>query len=230
MVLLVSPAFASRLEPPIAPTGLGLMQATIDVAHDHSTVVVTRPTAGRPGFSRVLISQSAGLVIVVHVGELLTPPRHANGTRSRGVPPTGHVKMKNRLHREKEATCNPSYSYGCDCCCPCYQQPPSELQHSVQGLACATRNGPGWGDTSPQRSSGRGGGSHRHAIKGGEDAEPWSPQRGEGVRGGGYLAHSRTHLLAVRGREGRGQREGSIACLQVSRYCWARRVRYTEAK
>ena len=47
---------------------------------------------------------------------------------------SAHVKMKNRLHREKEATCSPHYSYGCDCCCTCYQRPPSELQYSVQGF------------------------------------------------------------------------------------------------
>ena len=47
---------------------------------------------------------------------------------------SAHVKMKNRLHREKEATCSPDYRYGRDCCCPCYGQPPLELQYSVQGF------------------------------------------------------------------------------------------------
>ena len=47
---------------------------------------------------------------------------------------SAHVKMKNRLHKEKGATCGPDYSYGCDSCCPCYRHPPSELQYSMQGF------------------------------------------------------------------------------------------------
>ena len=143
MLPLVLSAFASLLAPPIAPTGLGLRQAAIEVAHDHSTVIVTRPTAGRPGFSRVLISQSAGMAIVVpdHFSTLASC-RRSHGMRKApvvagclrlGLP--AHVKMKSRLHREKEATCCPDYSYGCDCCCPCYRHPPSELQYNVPGLA-----------------------------------------------------------------------------------------------
>ena len=31
---------------------------------------------------------------------------------------SAHIKIKNRLHREKEASCSPDYSYGCDCAVP----------------------------------------------------------------------------------------------------------------
>ena len=65
MLPLVLVASVPPLSPPNASTGLCLGQAAINMAHDHPTVVVTRPTAGRPSFLRVLISQSAGLVVVV---------------------------------------------------------------------------------------------------------------------------------------------------------------------
>ena len=93
-------------------------------------------------------------------------------------------------------------------------------------LACATRSGPGWGCTPPQRSSRRGGGSHRHPIKGGGGRATVTPAGG----GGEYTAHPQTQLPAAKGREGRGQREGSMACLQVSRCSWARPARCTEAR
>ena len=114
MLPLVLSASASPLAPPIAPTGLCLRQAAIDVAHDHFTAVVTRPTAGLPGFSRVLISQSARLVSVVpdHFSTLASCQR-SHGMRKAHVVAgcfrlglSAHVKMKNRLQREKEATCS----------------------------------------------------------------------------------------------------------------------------
>ena len=65
-------------------------------------------------------------------------------------------------------------------------------------LASATRNGPRWGCTSPQRGNGRGGRCDRDSIKGGEGAKPWSPQWGWGMGG----VHGPPQ--SVRGREGRG--------------------------
>ena len=135
-------AIASPLAPVNAPFGLGLRQAVIDYAHNHSSAVITRPTAARAGFTRVLISQSAGLVIVVpdHFSTLASY-RRSQGMRKApvvagclrlGLPV--HVKMKNRLHRDKVATCRPVYTYGSECCRPCYRHPPSELQYSLQGF------------------------------------------------------------------------------------------------
>ena len=65
MLSLVLVASVTPLSPPNASTGLCLKHAPIDLAQDHPTVVVARPTAGRPGVLRVLISQSLGRVVVV---------------------------------------------------------------------------------------------------------------------------------------------------------------------
>ena len=65
MLPLVLVTSVPPLSPPNASSGLCLRQAAIDMAHGHPTVVVTRPTAGRPGLLRVMICQSAGLVVVV---------------------------------------------------------------------------------------------------------------------------------------------------------------------
>ena len=113
-------AFASPLAPVNAPIGLGMRQAVIDCDHDHPTAVITRSTASRVGFSRVLISQSAGLVIVIpdHFPTLASC-RRSHGMRKAPVVAgclrlglSVHVKMKNRLHRDKVATCSPDYTYG----------------------------------------------------------------------------------------------------------------------
>ena len=103
-------AFAFLLAPPSFATGLGLRRAAIDVAHDNSSVVTMRWAAGRSGFSRVLLSQSAGLVIVFpnHFSTLASCRRSHGmgkapvvaGCLELGL--SAHVKMKNRLHRKRK--------------------------------------------------------------------------------------------------------------------------------
>ena len=87
--------------------------------------------------------------------------------------------------------------------------------HSATVLACATRIGPRWGSTSPQRSSRRGGKTRQYPTGTGGRAEPWRPQRG-GREGG--ITHP-THVLSHQWSEGaKGGARGAAkhACRLIS--------------
>ena len=86
----------------------------IRIAHEHLTTVITRSTLGHPVFLRALVSESAGLVVVVpdHFSTLASCLR-PHGMRKAPIVLgclrlglSAHVKMKNRLHSAKGATCS----------------------------------------------------------------------------------------------------------------------------
>ena len=101
-----------------------------------------------------------------------------------GEPPRMPATPKPRLGRASLAVCeavaqmrSTTSTHHSATVCQC--------RHRDVALACATRNSPGWGSTSPHRSSRRGGRFRRQPTEAGGGVEPRSPQRGGGGGWGG---------------------------------------------